>query len=311
MGALEVSGVTKTFGDLRAVDEVTFSVEAGDIYGFIGPNGAGKTTTMRVISTLELPDSGDVTVNGFSVLEDPRSVRSKLGFMPDSYGSYQAVTIADYLDFFARAYGLRGGNRRRAVGQVMDFTSLEPLSGKLTSSLSKGMKQRLCLAKTLLHDPDVLVLDEPASGLDPRARVEFRELVIALSEMKKAILVSSHILTELSEICTGVAIIEQGRIQASGSVEEVLSKGASLREVFIRCLVDQDRVQKFIAEQPVHVESASRTRDGITVQFAGDDDDLAALVGDLVRHGLRPVEVRSKSTDLETLFMDLTEGRVQ
>lgn len=311
MGMLEVSGVTKTFGDLKAVDEVSFSLEAGDIYGFIGPNGAGKTTTMRVISTLDLPDSGDVTVNGFSVLEDPRSVRSKLGFMPDSYGSYQAVTIADYLDFFARAYGLRGDDRRRAVGQVMDFTSLEPMSGKLTSSLSKGMKQRLCLAKTLLHDPEVLILDEPASGLDPRARVEFRELVIALAEMKKAILVSSHILTELSEICTGVAIIEQGRIQASGSVEEVMSKGASLREVFIRCLADQEKVQRFIAEQPLHVESASRSRDGVTVQFAGSDDDLAALVADLVRQGLRPMEVRSRSTDLESLFMDLTEGRVQ
>lgn len=311
MGILEVSGVTKTFGDLKAVDEVSFSLEAGDIYGFIGPNGAGKTTTMRVISTLDLPDSGDVTVNGFSVLEDPRSVRSKLGFMPDSYGSYQAVTIADYLDFFARAYGLRGDGRRRAVGQVMDFTSLEPMSGKLTSSLSKGMKQRLCLAKTLLHDPEVLILDEPASGLDPRARVEFRELVIALAEMKKAILVSSHILTELSEICTGVAIIEQGRIQASGSVEEVMSKGASLREVFIRCLADQEKVQRFIAEQPLHVESASRSRDGVTVQFAGSDDDLAALVADLVRQGLRPMEVRSRSTDLESLFMDLTEGRVQ
>ena len=311
MGMLEVSGVTKTFGDLKAVDEVSFSLEAGDIYGFIGPNGAGKTTTMRVISTLDLPDSGDVTVNGFSVLEDPRSVRSKLGFMPDSYGSYQAVTIADYLDFFARAYGLQGDGRRRAVGQVMDFTSLEPMSGKLTSSLSKGMKQRLCLAKTLLHDPEVLILDEPASGLDPRARVEFRELVIALAEMKKAILVSSHILTELSEICTGVAIIEQGRIQASGSVEEVMSKGASLREVFIRCLADQEKVQRFIAEQPLHVESASRSRDGVTVQFAGSDDDLAALVADLVRQGLRPMEVRSRSTDLESLFMDLTEGRVQ
>ena len=151
----------------------------------------------------------------------------------------------------------------------------------------------------------------PRGYADPRARVEFRELVIALAEMKKAILVSSHILTELSEICTGVAIIEQGRIQASGSVEEVMSKGASLREVFIRCLADQEKVQRFIAEQPLHVESASRSRDGVTVQFAGSDDDLAALVADLVRQGLRPMEVRSRSTDLESLFMDLTEGRVQ
>ncbi len=310
VAALEVQGITKEFGDLKAVDAVSFTVEPGEICGFIGPNGAGKTTSMRIISTLSLPDSGDVLVDGYSVLGEPRKVRDRLGFMPDAFGAYTATTISEYLDFFARAYGLRGKARQRALGEVLGFTGLDELSGKLTSSLSKGMKQRLCLAKTMLHDPSLLVLDEPASGLDPRARVELRELVKALAEMGKAILVSSHILSELSEICDAVAVIEAGRIQATGPVQEIIKGITPHAEVFLRTLGDIDAAERSLLETP-HISGVRRDRDGLVFDFEGGDKDRARLLADMVASGLQPIEFATKETDLEDVFLKLTEGKVQ
>lgn len=310
MLALEVRDISKSFGDFRAVDRVSFQVAPGEIHGFIGPNGAGKTTTMRIIATLSLPDEGDVLVEGYSVLTDPREVRDRLGFMPDSFGAYSNTTIHEYLDFFARAYGLQGRDRVRALREVMGFTSLDGLRDKLTSSLSKGMKQRLCLAKTMLHDPSVLVLDEPASGLDPRARVEFRELVKALAEMKKAILVSSHILSELSEICDGVAVIEAGKIQATGSVESVVQGVRPHAEVFMRVLGDLAAAERALLEQP-RVTRVRADRAGLVFDYEGSPEERADLLALLVRQGLRPVEFATRETDLEDVFLKLTEGKVQ
>ncbi len=310
MLALEVRDISKSFGDFRAVDRVSFQVAPGEIHGFIGPNGAGKTTTMRIIATLSLPDEGDVLVEGYSVLTDPREVRDRLGFMPDSFGAYSNTTIHEYLDFFARAYGLQGRDRVRALREVMGFTSLDGLRDKLTSSLSKGMKQRLCLAKTMLHDPSVLVLDDPASGLDPRARVEFRELVKALAEMKKAILVSSHILSELSEICDGVAVIEAGKIQATGSVESVVQGVRPHAEVFMRVLGDLAAAERALLEQP-RVTRVRADRAGLVFDYEGSPEERADLLALLVRQGLRPVEFATRETDLEDVFLKLTEGKVQ
>ncbi|MCP3914552.1 MAG: ABC transporter ATP-binding protein [bacterium] len=310
VAALEITGLTKVFGDLRAVDDVSFSVDAGQIYGFIGPNGAGKTTTMRVCATLQLPDSGDVRIEDYSVLDDPRKVRERLGFMPDAYGAYSSTTVFDYLDFFARAYKLKGKRRYSTLREVMEFTSLGPLRDKLTSSLSKGMKQRLCLAKTLLHDPAVMILDEPAAGLDPRARVELRELVRALAEMGKAILISSHILTELSEICDGVAVIEAGRIQARGPVNEIVKNLRPHSEIYLRCLENLQAVERRLSEFP-RVRGVRREAEGITFDFEGDQPEQAELLANLVQEGLRPIEFASKATDLEDVFLKLTEGKVQ
>lgn len=308
--ALEVCGLTRRFGALVAVDGASFEVAAGEICGFVGPNGAGKTTTMRICATLDLPDGGDVLVDGNSVLVEPRLVRHRLGFMPDSYGAYLSTTVADYLDFFARAYGLRGRKRAETIAGVVDFTGLAPLLNKEMRALSKGMKQRLCLAKTMLHDPSLLILDEPAAGLDPRARVELRELVRALADMGKAVLISSHILAELGELCSTVAVIEQGRILATGSVEDVVREARPHLALFVRALEGEERLRAALLEQP-HVEAVRPERGGVDVDFAGDETQAAELLAELVAAGLRPVEFSATRADLEDVFLTLTEGQVQ
>ncbi|MEQ1893823.1 MAG: ABC transporter ATP-binding protein [Planctomycetota bacterium] len=310
MTSLEVRGITKRFGALKAVDDVSFTVRAGEICGFIGPNGAGKTTTMRICSTLELPDKGDVLVDGQSVLDEPRRVRRRIGFMPDAYGAYPSTTILDYLDFFARAYGLKGGERKATIERVVTFTALAEMLDKEIASLSKGNKQRLCLAKTLLHDPAVMILDEPAAGLDPRARVELRELVRALAGMGKAILISSHILTELAEMCSTVVVIERGKLRGVGGVSEVTRSIAPQARFFLRTLADPELSERWLVERPGLVE-VRRERDGFTFELEGGPEEQAALIAALVAAGLKPLELSARVTNLEDVFLTLTEGKLQ
>jgi ABC-2 type transport system ATP-binding protein len=311
MTALSVRGVTRRFGDLTAVDHVSFEVGPGEILGFIGPNGAGKTTTMRICATLELPDEGDVLVDGLSVLSHAREARHRLGFMPDSYGAYVNTTISEYLDVFARAYGLRGRERTRMLDHVKDFTGLRPLEEKLITSLSKGMKQRLCLAKTLLHDPAILILDEPAAGLDPHARVELRELVKALAELGKAIMISSHILSELSQICTTAAVIEAGKLRATGSIEDIVRGVQAQRTgVYLRALAPLEELQRALLEEP-GVSGVRQHRAGLLVELEGQEEAQSRLLRSLVSRGLDVVEFTPKSADLEEVFLSLTRGQVQ
>jgi ABC-2 type transport system ATP-binding protein len=310
MSCLEVQGITRTFGDLRAVDEVSFSVEAGQICGFIGPNGAGKTTSMRICATLDLPDDGDVRVDGLSVLSHPREVRRRLGFMPDYYDSEPNTPVADYLDFHARAQGLRGSSRSRAIREVVEFTGLGDLLAKDCSALSKGMRQRAGLAVTLLHDPALLILDEPAAGLDPRARVELRALLSVLAEQGKGVLISSHILTELSEICDVVAVIEQGRIRASGKVSDIQRRLQPDPLYFLRALAPPEAVIERLLEQP-GVHDPRPVDQGVVFALRGEEPDLARLIHALVGHGLPVVELRPLQADLEEVFLSLTDGRVQ
>ncbi len=309
-GALEVRAITKRFDALTAVDAVSFTVAPGEIMGFIGPNGAGKTTTMRICSTLELPDSGDVRVDGVSVTAEPRKARARIGFMPDSYGAYANTTIHEYLDFFTRAYGLRGDARRSVIERVVEFTSLGDLREKHIDSLSKGMKQRLCLAKTLLHDPAVLILDEPAAGLDPRARVELRELVKALAGMGKSILLSSHILTELAEMCTSVTVIERGTVRGTGSVASIARGVSSLQRIYARAIVGADRLERTLLELPF-VRNVRLEREGVSFDFEGDAPAVANLLVQLAGAGLGLCEFAPKLVDLEDVFLSLTEGRLQ
>jgi ABC-2 type transport system ATP-binding protein len=310
MTSLAVRGITKRFGALTAVDDVAFHVSPGEICGFIGPNGAGKTTTMRICATLELPDQGDVLVDGASVLEEPRLARRRIGFMPDSYGAYANTTVREYLDFFARAYHLAGAQKERTIERVVAFTTLDSMLEKEIDSLSKGMKQRLCLAKTLLHDPGVLILDEPAAGLDPRARVELRELVRALAEMGKAILLSSHILSELSEMCSSVVVIERGKLRGAGAVGEVVRSATARARFFLSALAGPEATERALLEQP-HVLEVRRERDGVSFELEGGLDRQAELLAALVGAGLRPTEFAPRETDLEDAFLSLTEGKLQ
>jgi ABC-2 type transport system ATP-binding protein len=220
---LEIEGLVRHFDKLRAVDDISFTVKRGQVFGFIGPNGAGKTTTMRILATLDLPQQGDVRVNGVSVIDEPEMARKLTGFMPDYAGVYSTTTVQEYLDFFARSNGLKGDDRRNAVESVIEFMGIGDLRDRHVEKLSKGLKQRVALGRAIIHDPQLLVLDEPAANLDPRARIEFRTLIRELASDGKTVLLSSHILTELSEICDAVAVIEKGKILATGTVAEIMT----------------------------------------------------------------------------------------
>jgi ABC-2 type transport system ATP-binding protein len=307
---IELRNLHRWFGSTHAVNDISFEVAAGEVFGYIGPNGAGKTTSMRILSTLDEPHSGDAFVDGFSVLEDPDRVRSRLGFMPDYYGAYQDVNVREYLDFFARAYGLRGGERKRAIEFAMDFTELHPLAAKPIDGLSKGMKQRLCLGRTMIHDPSVMVLDEPAAGLDPRARIELREMIRRLADLGKAILISSHILTELAEMVDKIGIIEQGRLLAVGSVAEISARVTPDSIVRIRLLEEAQSLAKWLES---HDQVADLQADGAQLKFrhAGGEAEQAELLAKIISAGFRPVEFATQTKSLEDVFLQVTQGRVQ
>jgi ABC-2 type transport system ATP-binding protein len=307
---IELRNLHRVFDTTHAVNDVSFEVHAGEVFGYIGPNGAGKTTSMRILATLDEPTAGDAFVDGFSVVQDPDRVRRRLGFMPDYFGTYQNVNVYEYLDFFARSYGLAGRTRLDAIHEVMEFTQLAALAEKPIDGLSKGMKQRLSLGRTMIHDPSVLVLDEPAAGLDPRARIELREMIAKLAEAGKAILISSHILTELAEICDRVGILEQGRLLAVGSVAEISARVQVQGTVRIRLLDNAERLHAWLAAR----NDVGEVRiDGNLAVFehAGGGESEAALLRALVEDGFRVVEFGAKHKTLEDVFLHVTEGRVQ
>ena len=328
---LEVRGLTRRFGKLKAVDDVSFHARPGQVIGFIGPNGAGKTTTMRVLATLDVPNDGDAFVCGYSVIDDADAVRRLLGFMPDGFGKYPNMTVVEYLDFFARAYGLSGAARRDAVERVLVFTELRRIARKKVTELSKGMGQRLGLGRTLVHDPEVLILDEPAAGLDPRARVELRELIALLArDLNKTVLISSHILTELGEICDAAAIIEAGKILATGTVDELRgARKVTLRQkaereaaatgraaagaevaLTVRTLGGPAGVVRWLLEQP-GVTHAAEAGTAAALRFDGDDAGRAGLLRNLLGAGFEVTEFAAETESLEDAFMALTEGITQ
>lgn len=309
---IELRRLNRFFGRTHAVNDVSFEVERGHVFGYIGPNGAGKTTSMRILATLDCPQSGDAFIDGFSVTIDPDRVRRRLGFMPDYYGTYPNVNVTEYLDFFARSYGLRGAERKRAISYVKDFTGLDKLADKPVNGLSKGMKQRLCLGRTMIHDPAVMIMDEPAAGLDPRARIELREMIRRLAADGKTILVSSHILSELGEMCDTVGIIEQGRILAVGSVDEIHRKARQGQQSWVRLRVlggAEGLGQWLKARGDVHEMKV----DAEIVTFAhdGDENSEANLLREMVTAGFRIAAFGSHQRSLEDVFMQVTAGLVQ
>ena len=307
---VRVQNLRKEFTTTVAVNDVSFTFDSGHIFGFVGPNGAGKTTTMRIIATLDEPTRGDVLINGISVRQQPEYARQMVGYVPDSLPAHSDITVHEYLDFFARAYGLRGQKRTKAVEAVEDFTGVTGILEKPLKALSKGMKQRVSLGRALVNDPDVLILDEPAAGLDPRARIELRELLLLLAKRGKAILISSHILTELTEICNGVVIIERGCLLETGTIEDVLKKNSSKRTLAIRVL---DRHAELLREllQTPHIERPREVANEIHFETDGDEGHDAEILGQLIAKQFRIVEFRQTKADLEDIFMSVTKGGVQ
>jgi ABC-2 type transport system ATP-binding protein len=309
---VRTSGLVKRYPGTLAVAGLDLDVEEGEIYGLVGPNGAGKTTTLRILATLLTATSGYAEVAGIDVRRNPDAARRVLGFMPDVFGVYDDMKVWEYLDFFARCYGIPAARRRQMVGDLLDLVDLGSKRDAYVQGLSRGMQQRLCLAHTLVHDPKVLLLDEPASGLDPRARVELRELLRELRSLGKTILISSHILPELEELCTSVAIVDHGQVLAHGRVADIekrLRYGAVLR---IRVLGDADAVEAardHFAADP-RVASATLLDDGqIELGFRGDDDESAALLARAVAAGIRVASFARAASDLEELFLQVTSGQ--
>ncbi|MEL7498041.1 MAG: ABC transporter ATP-binding protein [Planctomycetota bacterium] len=307
--------LTRKFGNTHAVDRLSFKVRPGEVFGFIGPNGAGKTTSMRILATLDMPTHGEAWVDGFSVIDDPDRVRHRLGWMPDGFGTYPYVNCDEYLDFFARSYGLRGNERRAALTRVMGFTQLDRLANKPIKGLSKGMKQRLCLGRALIHDPAVLVLDEPAAGLDPRARIELREMIAELADQGKSLLVSSHILTELAEMCDRVGIIELGKLLAVGTVDEILNRDrpaqqAESRNIQLSVLSDPQVAREWL-EQKEEINIRRVVINDIEFEFQGDDQQQSVLLKEILEAGIEVLSFSSKRQSLEDAFLSVTRGQVQ
>ncbi len=313
MMIIETRGLTKQYGKLTAVEELALTVEEGAVFGFVGPNGAGKTTTMRILATLLRPTAGEAWVAGHSVLKERRDVRRAIGYMPDFFGVYGDMKVWEYLDFFAACYEIPPEARRGLVGDLLELMDLAHRRDDYVDALSRGMKQRLCLARALTHDPQVLILDEPASGLDPRARVEIRELLRELQAMGKTIFVSSHILSEIEEICTHIGIIEAGRLVATGTLEEMRQHIQAQRVVKVGLTGQVEEAQAWLAGRPdvVDVEPVVGNGEGdLQVTFSGDDESLARLLSEMVGAGFPVVMFHEETGDLEDVFMRLTEGVV-
>ena len=307
---INIVNLKKYFGTTRAVDDISFTFSSGQIFGFVGPNGAGKTTTMRILATLDEPTSGDAKIDDVSLVETPEQARRLIGYVPDALPAHRDISVHDYLDFFARAYGMIGAQRRQVVESIEGFTNLTGIREKTLHALSKGMKQRVSLARALLHDPPVLVMDEPAAGLDPRARVELRELLRILSGQGKAILISSHILTELSEICDGAVIIEQGQIVTAGTLKEIASPDVEQHTVVIRPLNRQNDLHKAMLLMP-NVAAVNQLGNEIEAQITGSEETCSQLLANLIQDGYRIVEFKQRGGDLESVFMNVTKGEVQ
>jgi ABC-2 type transport system ATP-binding protein len=312
--AIETCNLTKRYGRLLAVDHLNLQVPRGVLFGFIGPNGAGKTTTLRMLAGLLEPSGGQVWVAGQRIDRDLRAARQSIGYMPDFFGVYEDMLVWEYLDFFARCYGLPGARRKAMIDELLDLVNLADKREANVQALSRGMQQRLCLAHALVHDPQILLLDEPASGLDPRARVEMRELLKELAAMGKTLIVSSHILAELEEMCTQIGIVEKGRLVACGSMEDIRRQWQTHRILHVRLLADEPTALELWrvagtpgASEPVVVAANGRPGTTLEVALTGDDYAAAALLSRLTAQGALVADFREAGNELEDLFLQLTD----
>jgi ABC-2 type transport system ATP-binding protein len=322
---IETRKLTKSYGKLIAANEINMKLEEGDVFGFIGPNGSGKTTTMRMIATLLNPDYGECYVCGQSIYTHPQEIRRLVGFMPDFFGVYDDMTVLEYLEFFAATYRINGPRRRQICEEKLELVDMTFKRDAMVNQLSRGQTQRIGLARTLLHEPQVLLLDEPASGLDPRARIEIRQLLKRLGDLKKTVIVSSHILPELADVCTRVGMIEKGVMQVDGYVDEVMKKARQAIMLHIQVTGDSEAAARLLEQHPL-VESvqimqkstSSRTLSGRTsatptlvVRLVSGAEDYCELASVLIAAGHRLKLFREEEVNLETAFMELTKGTQQ
>ncbi len=307
---LVVEELCKSFGKTDAVDHLSFQVEEGAIFGFVGPNGAGKTTTMKILAALMSPDSGKAWIGGEDVGLNPRKVRQMVGYMPDFFGVYDDLKVDEYLDFYAASYGVPPQRRKSINDDLLELMDLSHKRDAYVDSLSRGMKQRLCLARCLVHDPALLILDEPASGLDPRARVEIREILKELKNMGKTIIISSHILPELTEMCTHIGIIEAGQLVVTGTVEEIMRRSQANRSLRV-VVLDRLEEAKTLLGNELKLEQVQAEGRVIECPFTGDEELMHRLLRTLMEAGIPVASFSESNSNLEDIFMQLTKGVVQ
>jgi ABC-2 type transport system ATP-binding protein len=314
MLAVETRHVSRQYGKIYAVQDLNLSIPKGSLFGLIGPNGAGKTTTLRMLAGLLAPSSGEILIAGELVRKDGGELQRRIGYMPDFYGVYEDMVVWEYLDFFARCHNLPANRRKQVVDELLDLVDLSEKRDAYVQTLSRGMRQRLCLAHALVHEPDVLLLDEPASGLDPRARVEMRELLRELGAMGKTIVLSSHILVELAELCDSIAILEKGKVVTSGLLTEIRSRAQMAKRIRMRSLSPVEDALRALRAYPGvgQVDPPGEGDPGAALEFdfAGDDEAAAVLLEHLILQKIRPVSFEEIHTGLEELFLQLTKGEV-
>jgi len=308
---IETRNLTKRYGNLIAANDITLKLEDGDVFGFIGPNGSGKTTTMRMIATLLNPDHGEAYVCGKSIYTDQEEIRRLVGFMPDFFGVYDDMTVVEYLEFFAAAYRIKGPARRKVCEEKLELVDMSFKRDAMVNELSRGQTQRIGLARTLLHDPQVLLLDEPASGLDPRARIEIRNLLKRLGEMKKTIIVSSHILPELADVCTRVGMIEKGHMIVDGNVAEVMRKARQRILLNIRVRERNEDAAKLLEQLDCTELVTIRKDNMLELTLKPTVEDYSVIPTELVNAGFSVTLFREEEVNLETAFLQLTKGLVQ
>ncbi|WP_136603842.1 ABC transporter ATP-binding protein [Paenibacillus dokdonensis] len=304
---IDIQHLSKRYGNFDALKDINLYIPEGTVFGFVGPNGAGKSTTMSILATLMLPTSGIAKVDGFDVTQHPKEVRKRIGYMPDFFGVYDQLKTTEYLHFYGASYNIPRGEREKLIPQLLELVNLSDKSDVYVDSLSRGMKQRLCLARCLIHDPKVLILDEPASGLDPRARIEMREILKELKQMGKTIIISSHILPELAEMVDEIGVIEHGQMVAQGRVADIQSRLRVKKVLHVRAMEREEELAARLQDEAM-VSAVLSDNTGIHVHFGGGDLEQVQLLQKIISWGYAVISFHEAQTNLEDVFLEITKG---
>lgn len=303
----EIFELNKKYGKFTALDSLSMNITENSIFGFVGPNGAGKTTTMKIMAGLLKADSGSIYINGEDILKNPKSIRDRIGYMPDFFGVYDDLKVSEYMDFYAGTYYIPYAERNELIDNLLEIVDLTGKKDTYVDALSRGMKQRLCLARSLIHDPDLIILDEPASGLDPRARVEMKEILKELRDMGKTIIVSSHILPELAEMCSEIGIIDRGKLVTQGTVNEIMNRIEKKRIVKAKLSFGKENLIRLLKEQK-GVKDITENADDVEFAFEGRNDDLVSILRNIIMNGIPVYSFSENEGNLEEIFMTVTGG---